>query len=164
MKRWRVAKKLVRSLGRLLAPSGLFEPQNPEADPLASEQPLFATLYDASVRPLFGLTSHGRSPRGRPGSPRPSIPPPRGGLDACAWHKGPLSNPELLLLLPIRPLPDALRQVDIELLEKEKAVQAKLSFLAERTSRHRGRLDCTIDCRCDEAQQISCERVQDAVC
>jgi hypothetical protein len=46
----RLAGKLVRSLERLLVRRGFFEPQSPEADPLASEQPLLAALYDASVR------------------------------------------------------------------------------------------------------------------
>jgi hypothetical protein len=42
-------------------------------------------------------------------------------------------------------MPDMLWQVEAELLEEERAVRARLSFLAQRTAHHRGGLDCTLD-------------------
>ena len=42
-------------------------------------------------------------------------------------------------------MPDMVTQVDAELLEEEKAVRARFSFIAERTARYDGSSGCTLD-------------------
>jgi len=42
-------------------------------------------------------------------------------------------------------MPGMVSQVDAELLEEERAVRARISFVAERTARYDGRSACTVD-------------------